>query len=453
MKQIMALALVAAFILGSVSFASAAELKVSGEFKSNAQWSSQFDLNDENNSEDEFNIRTRARIIFRYSASDNLSAVLRIQYGTMYWGNPATGGLIDTQSNSNIYLRRAYLEFKWPETSILFQAGKLSLALPNQFGSPIVGADATAFVVSAPLTDMVSVAAGFARAVDLNPTDDGDSPNRDEWDHIFLAVPLTFDGLELTPYVNFSIQGDGVPVGVVSGTATPNSILAAKDPLVEDLAYDDSYVYPWWAGLSMNLSMLDPFILKGDFYWGMISDGESETERKGWMADLELSYTGLDFMVPKLFGMYASGEDDDLDNGSERMPTIVDDWAMGTFWYGGSDLLDGDLDRTTTGTWTVGLGLTDITFIEKLSHALYVMYISGTNDGELADTGALNFGSDLTADDYLVEIDFNHKYMIYEQLAAIVELSYLINGYDEDKWDIADKSDAWKVGFGFNYNF
>jgi hypothetical protein len=438
----MALALVAAFILGSVSFASAAELKVSGEFKSNAQWSSQFDLNDENNSEDEFNIKTRARIIFRYSASDNLSAVLRIQYGTMYWGDPNTGGLIDTDSNTNMYLKRAYLEFKWPETSILFQAGKLSLALPNQFGSPIVGADATAFVVSAPLTDMVSLAAGFARAIDLNPKSDGDNPVRDEWDHIFLAAPLTFDGLELTPYVDFSIQGNGVPVGVVSGTATPLGV-----------TYDDDYVYPWWAGLSMNLSMLDPLILKGDFYYGMITDGEDVNERQGWMADLELSYTGLDFMVAKLFGMYASGEDDDIDNGSERMPTIVDDWAMGTFWYGGSDLLDGDLDRRTVGSWTVGLGLTDITFIEKLSHALYVMYISGTNDSELADTGALSFGTDLTTDDYLVEIDFNHKYMIYEQLAAIVELSYLINGYDEDKWDIADRSDAWKIGFGFNYNF
>ena len=99
MKRIMALALVAAFILGSVSFASAAELKVTGEFKSNAQWSSQFDLNDDNNSEDEFNIKSRARIIFRYSASDNLSAVLRIQYGTIYWGDPNTGGLIDTDSN------------------------------------------------------------------------------------------------------------------------------------------------------------------------------------------------------------------------------------------------------------------------------------------------------------------------------------------------------------------
>jgi hypothetical protein len=193
MKRILALALVAAFILGSVSFASAAELKVTGEFKSNAEWLGNSDLDDDNGSEDEFGIRTRARIIFRYSASDNLSAVLRIQYGTMNWGNPATGGLIDKDSNSNMYLKRAYLEFKWPETSVLFQAGKLSLSLPNQFGSPIVGADATALVVSAPLTDMVSVAAGFARAVDLNPTDDT-TPTitnnvRDEWDHISWPCP------------------------------------------------------------------------------------------------------------------------------------------------------------------------------------------------------------------------------------------------------------------------
>jgi len=425
MKRILAIALVAAFILGSVSFASAAELKVTGEFKSNAQWQGNSDFSDDNSSEDEFGIRSRARIIFRYSASDNLSAVLRIQYGTIKWGNQATGGLIDTQSNTNIYLRRAYLEFKWPDTQILMQAGKLSLALPNYLGSAILGADTTAFVVSSPITDNVKLMAGFARAIDANVTDDGDDPLREEWDHIFLGAPLSFDGISLTPFVDFSILGNGI-----TAAGIPDSVLLADifSPAgAAGQAFDDDYVYPWWAGLVLNMKMFDPFIVKGEFNWGMITDGEDATERSGWLADLELSYTGIDFMVPKIFGMYSSGEDDDIDNGSERMPIAADDWTpKGSYFFGGSDLLDGDLDNPTVGLWTVGLALEDIKFIDKLSSLLAVYYIAGTSDSAIVDEapGYLTYGRQLTDEDYLVEIDFNHKYMIYEQLAAILELSY-----------------------------
>ncbi|GEM_PF-4338947 len=66
---------------------------------------------------------------------------------------------------------------------------------------------------------------------------------------------------------------------------------------------------------------------------GQISDGDSVNDRSGWFADLAVSYKGLDFMVPQLMGMYSSGEDDDVGNGSERMPVVRDDWVFGTWYY------------------------------------------------------------------------------------------------------------------------
>ncbi len=107
------------------------------------------------------------------------------------------------------------------------------------------------------------------------------------------------------------------------------------------------------------------------------------------------------------------------------------------------------------GTWCAGLGLTEMNFIDKLSHDLYVLYIAGTNDsGILAKAPkSLKHLVELTDEDYLVEIDFNHKYMIYEQLAAILDLTYVFNGIDEKVWGIADESDIWKIGLGLNYNF
>ncbi len=56
----------------------------------------------------------------------------------------------------------------------------------------------------------------------------------------------------------------------------------------------------------------------------------------------------------------------------------------------------------------------------QAEHDLYVMYIGGTTI-PMSSRAELRFRPDHRR--LLVEIDFNHKYMIYEQLAAIVELS------------------------------
>jgi hypothetical protein len=445
-----------AFFASGLSFA--AEMKVGGEFKTTAMWYDNWngqDAGSDNVSEDDFSIRTRARFIFRYSASDSLSAVIRLQYGAsgggMTWGDPNSGGQIDTDANNIIYIRRLYLEFKWPDTKVLFQAGKLALSMPNQFGSPVLGADAATFAVSSPITGNVSVAAGFARAVDLNRSGETGSSVRDEWDHVYLSLPLKFDGLQVTPFGDLSFLGNGIPPSYVLGGYTGG----IKTP--GGTVYEDDYVYPWWAGLSLKMTALDPWTVQGDFNYGQISDGDSVNDRSGWFADLAVSYKGLDFMVPQLMGMYSSGEDDDVGNGSERMPVVRDDWVFGTWYYGGSDLLSGDLTTSemAAGTWCAGLGLTEMTFIDKLSHDLYVLYIAGTNDSGILDKApkSLKHLVELTDEDYLVEIDFNHKYMIYEQLAAILELTYVFNGIDEKVWGIADESDIWKIGLGLNYNF
>lgn len=465
MKRLLVFAILAAMALGA-SFASAADLKVSGELKSDAQWTDNRDAqagNHDKLNEDDFDIRTRARIIFRFEANDNLAAVIRLQYGgqtqgtagsatSSIWGNPTTGGLVDTDGYDQITLKRMYLEFKWPDTKMLFQVGKLGLALPNNFGSAILGADSPAFVVTAPITDMVSVLAGFSRAVDLAGRNNGTLTERadDEWDHIFLAVPFNFDGLRLTPFANFSILGNDVFNKANLPQLKKNIVGLGPDSL-GFTKFDRAHVYPWWVGVSFDVSLFDPITFKGDFNYGRVNDKGEINDRKGWLADAEVSFTALQWFVPKLFGLYATGEDKNVSNGSERMPVVADDFAWGTFFYGGSDLLSGDRDTpNVVGTWAVGAALTKISFIDKLSHDLYVLYINGTNAKEVAKY--LSYSNDLTTKDHLWEIDFNHKYMIYDQLAAIVELSYLKYDLSKDVWG-KNADDAWKIGVGLQYKF
>ncbi|MDP3429430.1 MAG: hypothetical protein Q8R89_03770, partial [Desulfomicrobium sp.] len=93
-----------------------------------------------------------------------------------------------------------------------------------------------------------------------------------------------------------------------------------------------------------------------------------------------------------------------------------------------------------TGIWTVGIKLTDITFVEKLSHTLVIAYAEGTSDKDA------NVAFD--EKDSAWEVYFVNKYMIYENLAAINELGYFapsLKGVSED--------DSYFATVGFSYKF
>ncbi len=208
---------------------------------------------------------------------------------------------------------------------------------------------------------------------------------------------------------------------------------------------------------------------------------EGDQEREGWALDLSVEYTGIsEYVTPELFFAYTSGEDGNSttgDAGSERLPSIVGDWDVGSMWFGGDWGLDGSLgnDALQSGFWALGLSLKDISFLEGLSHTFTVMYVAGTNDKEFIDDAAGTnavYGRTLTEEDAIWEIDLNTSYQIYEELTANLQLGYIINCYDEDLWNNAAgksgvnnvygdamsnnddlDSDALKLSFGLRYDF
>jgi hypothetical protein len=81
------------------------------------------------------------------------------------------------------------------------------------------------------------------------------------------------------------------------------------------------------------------------------------------------------------------------------------------------------------GFWTAGVSLKDISFIDKLTHRVNLMYVQGTNDKD-AFVGATNvatalYGSYLTTRDSLWEIDVNSKYKLYDELSLMLNLGYI----------------------------
>ena len=76
-----------------------------------------------------------------------------------------------------------------------------------------------------------------------------------------------------------------------------------------------------WAGLTGEVTTFDPFRIAWDFNYGSVSYDDSHYNRAGWLGSLLFEYK-LDWAIPGLYGWYASGDDDNPANGSERMPTL-----------------------------------------------------------------------------------------------------------------------------------
>lgn len=449
MKRFAKVALLAAMMFGCVATASAGELKARAAMDVYAQWSQNlYDLNADQSDDDNSLLAQRARMYFDYISSKDLKMVMGFEMD-QDWG-AAGSNLFGYDQKGAIEIKHAYLDFTIPETVVNIKAGLQPVALPGVFGSPIFDEDAHSLVVTAPVTDQVAVSAGFLRGKDtfrasthtlVDPTDPDSDPiygravSGDEVDVAFLAVPVKVDGFKATPYLVYGSLGSKY-------VAT----------ITDDANAEGSSV--WWLGANAELSLFDPFTLEADLIYGAAKNDEEAYEAKGWYAALAASYK-FDMVTPKLFATYGSGNNDDASDGLEAMPTVIEGFGYtpntGTRAF--STTYDSWADRgymaDGTGMWSVGLQLLDMSFVDKLSHELTVAYMKGTGSLDVDGTDVSYF----TKDDSAFEIYLMNKYMIFENLAAIVELDYFkANLEDRNSVETADDASAY-IAAGFQYKF
>ena len=204
----------------------------------------------------------------------------------------------------------------------------------------------------------------------------------------------------------------------------------------------------------------------------------------------------LDWGTPGIYGWYSSGDDGNIKNGSERMPSL-DYNNESTSGFSGFGQLgtwtigrDAVLGYNFSGTWGVGFRLKDMSFLENLKHTFRVNLYNGTNDAEMArhiKTGAANvhvpsagyngystgdfynanpYGIYLTEKDYAMEFGLMTTYQVYENLRILVEANYIAlwldqssdvwGGYSdgEGHWHKANSvEDCWNVNVSFIYRF
>lgn len=480
----------------------------------------------------------RLRIGVDIVASESLRAHYMVQVGEFTWGgddnrgNHLSGGRLGSRAR-NISTHLAYLDWMIPCTSAQVRMGLMPIGMPSYtFGSPVLDARATGITVTIPVTDNITITPLWLRTLDNtrdSATDGSLFSDYDDRADIFgLVNTFRFDGWSASLYGLYGKMGSDFrdnsgnqnklfPVWASNGT--PYDYDLAGDPLFynNNLRGDSTY---WTVGLGAELTMFDPFRFTFDFAYGKADNettyhalnspewvfnpfaegipysrrySSSIDDRAGWYAALgaEYKFSQANLGVLGLKGWYASGDDDDPFNGSEQMPALKGGFNATNLYHDGAfGLARGFARNDASGTWGVQLKWSGVSFIDKLSHELAVTYVKGTNDVDnlYAPTTMYNGfalpvhramvdadpSSYMTNKDSFIEIDFNHRYQMYQNLAVVLELSYIIEDFDGSAWgksygiqhpfaqnvfggvpvyDKAKFSNMWRAAINFKYTF
>ncbi|WP_300708426.1 outer membrane homotrimeric porin [uncultured Desulfovibrio sp.] len=510
MKKIWCLLLAAAMMAGAARPSHAVEFKAKGVWLTSFQYGQNGNFTHGGHtgydpSEDEFEARSRVRLLIDAVADENLSGQVYFEIGKSIWGkdNNPQGGMALGADASIIKLKRAYIDWRIPDTDMKLRMGIQGIGLPYMAmdGPTVFQSDVAAITVSHAFNDNVSLSAFWARPYNDNYAGgaNGSQANfMDNMDMAGLVLPLRFDGLKLTPWGMFAAIGPNTfrnnngyinqQINGVNGNYIRSGMLPLRADLLSHGEKLNAYGTAWWGGISGEIAAWEePFRIAWDAMYGSVTYGDSSLNRAGWMAALLLEYK-LDWTTLGLYGWYSSGDDDDTGNGSERLPTISNDYGVASFsgTFIGPDINGVERDRVIgnnlVGTWGVGFRLKDMSFWDDLKHTFHISLLGGTNapgilkkfhektgywmtpnNPEAQGVNAIGRESMyLTTRDYAVEFGLLNEYKIYDNLQLNVEASYVAPCLDmsDDVWGQSltggnhrDLRDAWNVSMLFIYAF
>ena len=519
MKKLTTLALAAAMVMGAATCASAIDFKAKGQWQfgfnvGDSTMTNKYNVGGERHhtdTKDVFGARQRVRLQLDAVASEALSGTVFFEIGHQYWGQGADSkgkpvGAAMGADGMVVKVRQAYLDWVVPQTDLKIRMGIQNLSLPSAAGDGNVldNTDTAAIVASYQFNENVGATLMWARP--YNDNFGGNKNGRtagalDNIDLFMLSVPLTFDGVEVTPWVMYGMMGKNTfneghgtgyafsepgATGVFTGEGLGNYPFGFMGDA--NRRTHKGYASMFWFGLPIKVTAFDPFNIEFDFNYGYVEKlgrydvarydgtgvGRASTKREGWLVKALVEYK-MDWGTPGIFGWYASGDDKNIKNGSERMPYLYAEQKF-TSMLGEDVAYTGghtDMKLSLDGSWGVGLQVKDLTFVEDLKHTLRVAYYGGTNDHKMARYANLMTRTAdprtttpwqmnkkdlyLTDKDGILEFNVNSYYQIYENLKMGLELAYAVNMMDSDTWKHAgatySKQDMWSADLTFTYSF
>ena len=458
MKRIVTLLLAAGLVLGAAAGSQAADIKAKGN------WTFTWQLGDQtfakHSGKDNFTAKQRLRTQIDVIASESLKGVMFFEIGHQNWGKSAQGAALGTDGKE-VKVRYSYVDWVVPQTDVKVRMGLQKYTLPNftGIGSPILDADGAGITISNQFTENVGTNLFWLRAANDNDPEMTKHDAHDALDFIGLTVPLTFDGVKVTPWGMYGAIGrDSLPsespASGQNGVTMADRLLPAMGNGLAVGNYD-RHGNAWWAGVASELTYFDPFRFALDAAYGSVDMGSYraadnknfDMERAGWFASILGEYK-MDYFTPGVLFWYASGDDSNAYNGSERMPTVEGSWTASSYGYDdnfGRDSCD-MIGLSNTGTMGVYLQAKDISFVEDLTHIFRVGFVKGTNNTEMAQYVGTPYAGDyralsnnnlyLTTADKAWEVNFDTQYKIYQDLTLCVELGWINLDLDKKVWGL-----------------
>lgn len=442
---------------------------------------------------DHFQAVQRLRTQFGFTASPSLSGQIQLEMGKTNWGQASSGGALGADA-ALTKLRHAWLDWRVPGSGTSVRMGLQPVNMPSFVnGSPLFSEDAAAVVISQKLHERLDVTAFWVRAsADNEDPGRKDLPGFNEMDFFGLSLPVRGDAFRVTPYAMFAeagINSYGSRARSGSGwTLTPyksslRTVAANLTPVGGTRLLADPraarrlnpWGTAWWGGLGGDVDLASRWRLAGEAAFGSADfgsltahGGNFAMRRAGWYAAF-LAECRLDRMTPGLLGWYSSGDDGDPRNGSERMPvgkSANRDWKVLNLAYDGAPFCpDGGAqiispNGTMIGTWGLVAYLKDVSFLEDLTHTVRLGYVRGSNDPAMVTDNPFftdaTPGGYLTRRDEAVEVDFETRLQLYENLTLILDADWLRVNWDGGVWKrFGDRleQDFYRVGFTAYYHF
>ena len=495
--------------------------------------------------EDQFEATQRVRLQLDAVASESLSGTVFFEIGDTLWGSKdgKDGGGALGADDKIVEVKRAYLDWIVPNTDLKVRMGLQGLALPayTTNASQIFDDDVAGIVLSNKFNDNVTLTAFWARPFNDNwggenshgyydagkwhPGSYSPKNYMDNMDLFGLLLPMSFDGVKVTPWAMLGFIGPNAfrggssdfgydengnwvrkgdyernVVGASSGRVANGMFPAVTARKNYQNPYNSDYSTAFWAGITGEVTMWDPFRLAWDLNYGGVYNDNRALDRGGFYGSLLAEYK-LDWGTPGLYVWYSTGDDGNPKNGSERMATISAAGNNQFSYFGGNGnpyiAREGVLGSTLIGTWGVGGRIKDMSFMEGLKHTFRINYFGGTNSPSMAkyikggkQVGGYgdawwqynatqrfvgdfnqNDGLYLTTMDSALEFGLTTDYKIYDNLTFMLDAAYIALWLDQSKsvwggyWAGGYKSaketwrgansitDAWNINASFVYDF
>jgi hypothetical protein len=448
----------------------ALKVRPSGTLQVFTQWSTGSTLGFQSPyAELEINNNFRAAHYFQIQLDINpnepVSATALMEIDT-YWGvddgdngyGEFTGGQIGSDG-ANVQTSQLFMHVEPEDSNFIGRAGLISVHMPNQIGGSIILDDTVgAIALAYRFSDTFNGSVTWGRPYD-RPNTTFTQQTMDLYATSFTYAPN--DQL-YTLYAMYSDFGKNV-----AGTPPGSAWVDGGNIGIWNWFADFSGA-PWafWAGFSGKYHSPSDLVFKSDLMWGTLYGGNDPASRQGAVLLGEIDWLLHNYTVG-ILGWWASGDNATAyENGAGRMPFVSNQWGLTDFGYYRTALTTESslILQDATGRWTLGLLVDDLSFIDFFTSSIKLLYMRGTNSPStvknnrfspaLLQGGYRNYwGTYLTTQDWLIELDTESTLKLTERLNLILRLGYIHIEVDPEVWGTSDTRDAYRAVFLFDYEF